>query len=104
VALALGLGPVDDADGAFEAAPVDLEARLEEEQVALEPGAVQLALVGVLAAGHHPDGVPVDDRDDERIGGVEHALIDEVTIFEGLVIHTHPLPRQAPLRRAGADR
>ena len=39
------------------------------------------------------DGVPVYDRDDERIGVVEHALIDEVTkIFEGLVIHTHPLP------------
>jgi hypothetical protein len=48
-----------------------------------------------VAAIALPDGVPVYDRDDERIGVVEHALIDEVTtIFEGLVIHTHPLPRQ----------
>ncbi len=39
------------------------------------------------------EGVPVYDRDDERIGVVEHVLIDEATdIFEGLVIHTHPLP------------
>jgi len=48
-----------------------------------------------VAAIALPDGVPVDDRDHERIGVFEHALIDEVTIFEGLVIHTHPLPRQA---------
>ena len=51
VALALGLGPVDDADGAFETAPVDLEARLEEEEVALEPGAVQLVGGVVVLAG-----------------------------------------------------
>jgi hypothetical protein len=39
------------------------------------------------------DGVPVYDPDGERIGVVEHVLADEISdIFEGLVIHTHPLP------------
>jgi sporulation protein YlmC with PRC-barrel domain len=39
------------------------------------------------------DGTPVYDRDGRRIGVVEQAMTDEATgIFEGLVIHTHPLP------------
>jgi hypothetical protein len=39
------------------------------------------------------DGTPVFDREGRHIGVVEHVLIDEPTdIFEGLVIHTHPLP------------
>jgi hypothetical protein len=39
------------------------------------------------------EGVPVYDRGGEHIGVVEDVLVDEVAdIFEGLVIHTHPLP------------
>lgn len=39
------------------------------------------------------DGTPVYDRGGERIGVVDQVMIDEPTgIFEGLVIHTRPLP------------
>jgi uncharacterized protein YrrD len=38
------------------------------------------------------DGVPVYDRDGERVGVVDRALIDEATdIFEGLIVHTRPI-------------
>jgi uncharacterized protein YrrD len=37
------------------------------------------------------DGTPVYDRDGNRIGVVEHVM-DVGGIFEGVVIHTHPLP------------
>ena len=37
------------------------------------------------------DGTPVYDRDGTRIGVVEHVMA-EGNIFEGLIIHTHPLP------------
>jgi Protein of unknown function (DUF2630) len=37
------------------------------------------------------DGTPVYDRDGRRIGVVEH-VIAVGGIFEGVVIHTHPLP------------
>jgi uncharacterized protein YrrD len=39
------------------------------------------------------DGTPVYDRTGERIGVVDHVMLDEVSgIFEGLVVHTLPLP------------
>jgi uncharacterized protein YrrD len=39
------------------------------------------------------DGTPVYDRTGERIGVLEHVIADEPTdIFEGLVVHTLPLP------------
>jgi uncharacterized protein YrrD len=39
------------------------------------------------------EGTPVYDRSGERLGVVEHVLADEqLDIFEGIVIHTHPLP------------
>jgi uncharacterized protein YrrD len=39
------------------------------------------------------DGVPVYDPGGERIGVVDQVIADEITgIFEGLVIHTLPLP------------
>jgi hypothetical protein len=37
------------------------------------------------------DGTPVYDRSGTRIGVVEHVMA-EGNIFEGLIIHTHPLP------------
>jgi hypothetical protein len=37
------------------------------------------------------DGTPVYDRDGDRIGVVEHVLAVG-GIFEGVVVHTHPLP------------
>jgi hypothetical protein len=37
------------------------------------------------------DGTPVYDRSGTRIGVVEHVMADG-NIFEGLIIHTHPLP------------
>ena len=37
------------------------------------------------------DGTPVYDRDGNRIGVVEHVM-SEAGIFEGLIIHTRPLP------------
>jgi hypothetical protein len=39
------------------------------------------------------EGVPVYDRDGERIGVVDRVMSDEITgIFDGLIIHTRPLP------------
>jgi uncharacterized protein YrrD len=39
------------------------------------------------------EGTPVYDRTGERIGVAEHVVADEVVdIFEGLVVHTLPLP------------
>jgi hypothetical protein len=39
------------------------------------------------------DGVPVFDRDGERVGVVDRVISDDATgIFEGLVVHTLPLP------------
>ncbi|MDQ3763639.1 MAG: PRC-barrel domain-containing protein [Actinomycetota bacterium] len=39
------------------------------------------------------DGTPVYDRTRERVGVVEHVVVDEPTdIFEGLIVHTLPLP------------
>jgi hypothetical protein len=37
------------------------------------------------------EGTPVYDAGGERIGVVEHVLID-LDIFEGVIIHTRPLP------------
>src|SRR4051794_9625017 len=37
------------------------------------------------------EGVPVFDRDGERIGVVDRVVIDS-EIFEGLIVHTRPLP------------
>jgi hypothetical protein len=37
------------------------------------------------------DGTPVYDRDGTRVGVVEHVM-HEGGIFEGLIIHTYPLP------------
>ena len=38
------------------------------------------------------DGVPVFDRDGERIGVVDRVMTDDATgIFEGLIIHTRPV-------------
>ena len=40
-----------------------------------------------------PDGVPVVDTDGRHVGVVDQAMEDPVTgIFEGIVIHTRPLP------------
>ena len=39
------------------------------------------------------DGTPVYDRAGQRIGVVDHVVADEPTdIFEGLIVHTWPLP------------
>jgi uncharacterized protein YrrD len=39
------------------------------------------------------EGTPVYDRTATRIGVVEHVVADEVVdIFEGLIVHTLPLP------------
>lgn len=39
------------------------------------------------------DGVPVYDRAGERIGVVDHVMIDEPTgIFDGVIVHARPLP------------
>jgi sporulation protein YlmC with PRC-barrel domain len=39
-----------------------------------------------------PEGVPVYDRDGERVGVVDRVMTDEATgIFEGLIIHTRPV-------------
>jgi sporulation protein YlmC with PRC-barrel domain len=39
------------------------------------------------------EGTPVYDRSGERIGVVDNVMADEATgIFEGLVVHTLPLP------------
>jgi hypothetical protein len=37
------------------------------------------------------DGTPVYDPSGRRIGVVEHVL-EEAGIFEGLIVHTYPLP------------
>jgi hypothetical protein len=37
------------------------------------------------------DGTPVYDRDGNRVGVVEHVLADN-NIFEGVIVHTYPLP------------
>jgi hypothetical protein len=64
---------------------------------------------GPLAARRHPpapadlgqpvsylllrEGTPVFDRRGERIGVVDRTLADlQLDVFDGLVIHTHPLP------------
>jgi uncharacterized protein YrrD len=48
------------------------------------------AVVSYLAVA---EGTRVYDRDGERIGVVEHVLAeDDADIFEGLIIHTLPLP------------
>ncbi|USX53783.1 PRC-barrel domain-containing protein [Lentzea sp. HUAS12] len=40
-----------------------------------------------------PEGTPVYAPDGDRIGVVEHVVADEpVDVFEGLVVHTLPLP------------
>jgi hypothetical protein len=39
------------------------------------------------------EGVPVYDRDGDRLGVVDRVLTDEATgIFDGIVVHTLPLP------------
>jgi uncharacterized protein YrrD len=39
------------------------------------------------------EGTPVYDRDGKKIGVVEHVLGDmQLDIFEGVVVHTRPLP------------
>jgi hypothetical protein len=39
------------------------------------------------------DGTPVYDRTGQRVGVLEHVVADEPTdIFEGLIVHTLPLP------------
>jgi uncharacterized protein YrrD len=39
------------------------------------------------------DGVPVYDRSGKRVGVVDHVLADDASdIFEGLIVHTLPLP------------
>ena len=39
------------------------------------------------------EGTPVYDRNGERIGVVDHVLADmQLDIFEGVVVHTLPLP------------
>jgi hypothetical protein len=39
------------------------------------------------------DGTPVFDRNDQRVGVVEHVLADpDLDIFHGLIVHTEPLP------------
>jgi len=45
-------------------------------------------LVAYLAV---KDGTPVYDRDGTRVGVVEHVM-HEGGIFEGLIVHTYPLP------------
>lgn len=37
------------------------------------------------------DGTPVYDRDGNRVGVVEHVMA-EGGIFEGVIVHTYPLP------------
>lgn len=49
---------------------------------ALGPPVAHLALT---------DGTPVYDRSGARVGVVEHVM-DESRIFEGIIIHTYPLP------------
>lgn len=39
------------------------------------------------------DGAPVYDRAGQRVGVLDHVVVDEPTdIFEGLIVHTLPLP------------
>ena len=39
------------------------------------------------------DGTPVYDQTRQRVGVVDHVVVDEPTdIFEGLIVHTLPLP------------
>ena len=39
------------------------------------------------------EGTPVYDRNGERIGVVEHVVADfTLDIFEGVIVHTQPLP------------
>jgi hypothetical protein len=39
------------------------------------------------------EGVPVYDPSHERVGVVDHVMADDATgIFEGLIVHTLPLP------------
>ena len=47
-----------------------------------------------------PDGLPVYDRDGERVGVVDRIQIDETGIFQGIVIHAHPV---VPGRHLYAD-
>jgi hypothetical protein len=49
------------------------------------------ALGPLVASLAVKDGTPVFDRDGNRVGVVEHVM-SEGGIFEGLIIHTHPLP------------
>ena len=38
------------------------------------------------------ESTPVYDRNGERVGVVEHVLADfQLDIFEGVIVHTHPL-------------
>jgi sporulation protein YlmC with PRC-barrel domain len=38
------------------------------------------------------EGVPVYDRDGERVGVVDRVVMDDLTgIFEGLIVHTRPV-------------
>jgi hypothetical protein len=40
-----------------------------------------------------PDGVPVFDRDGERVGVVDRVLYDDATdIFEGVIVRTRVIP------------
>jgi hypothetical protein len=70
-------------------------------------GAAGLSFVGMEDLGDPvshlalPEGVPVYDRDGERVGVVERVMADEATdIFEGLIIHTRPV---VPGRHLYAD-
>ena len=46
------------------------------------------------------DGIPVYDRDRHRIGVAEHVMA-EGGIFEGVIVHTHPLPGRHVYADAG---
>lgn len=48
-------------------------------------------LGGLVAFTALADGTPVYDREGRRIGVVEHVM-DVGGIFEGVIVHTHPLP------------
>jgi hypothetical protein len=56
-------------------------------------GGVSLDLGAPVAHLGLPDGVPVYDREGRRVGVVDRVMIEEPGgIFEGIVIHTLPLP------------
>jgi hypothetical protein len=59
-----------------------LRRRVKPSPEALGPRVAYLAV---------KDGTPVYDRAGTRVGVVEHVM-SEGGIFEGLIIHTHPLP------------